>query len=554
MKKIIALCLCIIVSIDFLYAQFVPKELNFLNIHENWKYLAKDTNFIKSPKDNRSTPYSGRNPWHIGLFDNDLLILESVIGQTPWRGTEGCLIHNLKVQNGQINWIYHNNTYVGNTHREEYGYSDIRKNINGNFEIVGLRGVEPLDTSRFYLGFYGTPIRRVINNDDGTTLSVNYSKDTTKFDQNYFGYGNITIVNSKRIPRRVAWNYSFKDSTLFDKIEFCNINDEMKTVLPCEDSIMHSTELKTSDISLFYVPQLRKLTMDTMVILFGTKNPVEGESTISKMEVYYVDHSDGIKIVKKVDVTNDIYHPQGGWDGDIVFKTIDENLFLAQQINFISDSSFIWLNWYDKNGNLLNKIDKLKYGDIRYRNFYFLGVKDGILYIAAVHNDIETEGFDILRIYPGNSEIEKCGYLARKKEELLEYRISCSKFLPDNKIMIGFWANEKIDGKDFNFQYYYCFNTKDLGITTKTEDINLLSKNIKIYPNPANDYILLSCENAEAAYVEMIDQLGRIISQEKAFECEEKSIDISGLKPGLYFIRLTNNSGRVVGSGKFVKE
>ncbi len=527
------------------FSQPVPKELNFLNIQENWKYLAKDTNFIKSPKDLRSTPYSGRIPYHIGLFDNNLLILESVKGQYPWLGIEGCLIHNLNINSGEVKWIYHNDTYVGNTHREEYGYSDIRKNSDGNFEIVGLRGIEPLDTSRFYWGFYGTPIKRVINKDGGMTINVKYSNDTTKLDQNYFGFGNITLVNSNGVQRRVVRNNSFIDSTLYDKVEFYNINEEMKIALPCEDSIMRSSELNTLEVSLLYSPQMEKLTIDTMVILFGTKNPVEGGKNISKMELYYVDHSEEVKVVNKVDVTNDIYQPQGGWDSDIFIWTIDNNVFLAQQIDFITDSSFIWLNWYDKNGNLINKIDKVKNGDVTYRNFYFLGVKDGVLYIAAVRNDNETEGFDILRIYPGNNVIEKCGYLARKKEELMEYRISCSKFLPDNKIMIGFWANEKIEGKDYNYQYYYCFNTADLGITTNNLEIENTSKPLLIYPNPASGSISLSCEDNDASIIEIIDRLGRVVYRDSNQGCEELSIDISGYTSGLYFVRLMDRSGRV---------
>ena len=77
---------------------------------------------------------------------------------------------------------------------------------------------------------------------------------------------------------------------------------------------------------------------------------------------------------------------------------------------------------------------------------------------------------------------------------------------------------------------------------------------ISIYPNPASDYIILSCEKSEDGYIKILDHLGRIVSQEKTEGSREISIDISGLNTGLYFVRLMDDAGGVVGKGKFVKD
>ena len=49
-------------------------------------------------------------------------------------------------------------------------------------------------------------------------------------------------------------------------------------------------------------------------------------------------------------------------------------------------------------------------------------------------------------------------------------------------------------------------------------------------------------------------RLGRVVNKDKTSGCEELSIDISGYTPGLYFVRLMDDSGKVAGRGKFVKE
>ncbi|MBK7096773.1 MAG: T9SS type A sorting domain-containing protein [Saprospiraceae bacterium] len=555
MKQYYILFIIAMFSSIQLLCQPIPKELNLIGIKESWKYLPKDTNFIKSSLDTRSTPYSGRIPHVLEVDNKNLLILETVMGQTPWRGVEGCLLHSINMENGNLNWIFHNNTYTGNTHREAFVYSQIIKNDNDNYEILGLRDVKPLDTTRFYIGFYGTPVKRVIDSKDGNLLSVQCSEDTTKYEQNFFGYGNISMVNSEGIIRRVALSWFFEDSILKDKVEFCTLDEEFAIVLPCADSVVHNTGIPTLEPTLFYKPQLLRLTQDTMLILFGIKNPANDSFSPSRLEMYFVDLGSDVNVVKTVDVTEDVYYPQGGWNSEIFLMTQDANIVLAQQIDYLSTSnSFIWLSWYDKNGNKIAKVNKLRYENYFYRNFIIVGENDGILYIAARHDDEDIEGYDILKIYPGQDNIQKCGEIKISAIDLYEFRISIAKLLPDDKIFLGFWASERVDGKDYNYQYYYCFNSVDLGITTKIEDINLLSKNIEIYPNPASDNIILSCEKTEAAYFELIDKLGRIVSQEKTVECEEKTVDISGFHSGLYFVRLMDESGIIVGTGKFVKE
>jgi hypothetical protein len=100
---------------------------------------------------------------------------------------------------------------------------------------------------------------------------------------------------------------------------------------------------------------------------------------------------------------------------------------------------------------------------------------------------------------------------------------------------------------------YIMFSGEDLGIETSLNEIGE-SKTLHIYPNPASNSISINCEREATSYLEIIDKLARVIHKEKNPGCEETNIDISGFTSGLYFIRFSDDSGRVIGKGKFVKE
>jgi hypothetical protein len=69
---------------------------------------------------------------------------------------------------------------------------------------------------------------------------------------------------------------------------------------------------------------------------------------------------------------------------------------------------------------------------------------------------------------------------------------------------------------------------------------------LKIYPNPASDFIYLSSESINNFNIEIVDIAGRIVYKS---ETSEKIIGISSLKPGVYFYRI--NATEDSFNGKF---
>ena len=75
--------------------------------------------------------------------------------------------------------------------------------------------------------------------------------------------------------------------------------------------------------------------------------------------------------------------------------------------------------------------------------------------------------------------------------------------------------------------------------------------NVKIYPNPAQGYVILQ-DIAPNAHIEMYDVLGKKVLTQKAGESRVK-IDISTLNKGIYFFQVMNTDKRVQ-IGKLIKE
>ena len=70
---------------------------------------------------------------------------------------------------------------------------------------------------------------------------------------------------------------------------------------------------------------------------------------------------------------------------------------------------------------------------------------------------------------------------------------------------------------------------------------NILN-NVSIYPNPAEDFIMINSENVE--FAEVIDIYGRVITASEING--ETRIDMSDFANGIYYVRLHSNGETAV--------
>jgi hypothetical protein len=73
---------------------------------------------------------------------------------------------------------------------------------------------------------------------------------------------------------------------------------------------------------------------------------------------------------------------------------------------------------------------------------------------------------------------------------------------------------------------------------------------VNVYPNPANDFINIERDNAEAQLLSVYDQQGRLIS-EITLTSETQFVSLSGYASGIYFYLLKDLNEEVVNRGRF---
>jgi hypothetical protein len=242
---------------------------------------------------------------------------------------------------------------------------------------------------------------------------------------------------------------------------------------------------------------------------------------------------------------------------------VDNDYFIILGEDYIVENGeaipLITYSLFDIDGNLIEEVTlKDENGNpyaynIQYGVAMKLPNEEGILIMVEIVED----GINKLGIFKsdgkGNLKIQKKIKILSSDHNITPLDLYLTN---ENDILLkAVDVNSKLTN-DQNRGYatvYILFSAKDLDIKTSLQDITGLSVPA-IYPNPSSNTISISCEDNPAGSIEIIDRLGRVMYKEKSTCCEEKSIDISGFNSGLYFVRLIDESGKIVGKGKFVKE
>ena len=76
---------------------------------------------------------------------------------------------------------------------------------------------------------------------------------------------------------------------------------------------------------------------------------------------------------------------------------------------------------------------------------------------------------------------------------------------------------------------------------------------VTIYPNPANDFIIINYPGQkEIVTVTIYDAIGKLIKQETRKNELQIKLDVKLLEPGIYFIQVSDN--HTVNKLKFIKQ
>ena len=103
--------------------------------------------------------------------------------------------------------------------------------------------------------------------------------------------------------------------------------------------------------------------------------------------------------------------------------------------------------------------------------------------------------------------------------------------------------DNNITAADKRNQHWYIEKTEQ--IPTSLSQLNISQSKLKIYPNPAKDFIIINEEqlNINNEEVTIFDLTGKIVKKQRL---NGKSIDISNLSSGLYFVKIGNYRGKFI--------
>ena len=178
-------------------------------------------------------------------------------------------------------------------------------------------------------------------------------------------------------------------------------------------------------------------------------------------------------------------------------------------------------------------------------DIYLSGINnhDPLLYIPSIINPTNNT-FDTLNWTSVSGD-----YIARGGELYL----IIGNFNSDLHTSISLYNNSSPN------DYVYCY-IDDVSLTPCTTTVNINDRatvaKIKIYPNPANNYITISTEGImENSFIYIVDIAGRNIESlnfENVKDNGKMTIDISNFSKGMYLINIISSNQHLI--NKFVKE
>ena len=78
------------------------------------------------------------------------------------------------------------------------------------------------------------------------------------------------------------------------------------------------------------------------------------------------------------------------------------------------------------------------------------------------------------------------------------------------------------------------------------------SERIKLFPNPAQNFVEIIASDYSSYTIDLLDLSGRLLKSDKSFAPNTK-LDLSTIPEGVYLIRLQNN-GQIIGYKKLIKD
>lgn len=522
--------------------QYTYQPLIFTNITPVWQYAPIDNTLIGVGNlDGRNHFSSEKLPLCIEVFEDYIYHTEPT--GLSGRIVEGGFVQKINARTGDLAWarVFDLRT----EERQEY-VQDLLIDDQKRLNVISVRRIVP----PFIDPFFVWPVKG-----DSSVISIRrYDIETGeliehKYPSNY-DYSSVRVRHHLYNARFLK---AFKDNT------FQYLVKENEYGFALRHFILDEKGYQT-----------REMKRDSLI--FNSPHHYISNST-QPMIIVNADTIVCLNYVVKPDSTYDgqarltIYNKDLGKRKEILLDNlIDFNyqsLFLTNADDqYIYLKGDFWLSAFepkynehiilDYEGNIVKQF-KTKYNGKNYYEFQivYLAKKNEFLILGQLRERsmqlsfFKTQGKgNIIKL--ADLELGSNGHL---------FQPVFLDVIPDGGILIKGFNIVWPTGENFPQGYWPTwlkFNAEDIGLTSnaETENVRLL----RIYPNPASDRITISLEEDQSGVIDILDHMGRevYVTDSEAIE-GMNHINIGFLPTGMYFVRVTDKTGRINGTGRFVK-
>ncbi len=522
--------------------QIIYQQLIFNNFEPVWQHAPIDSSLIGvSNFDGRNHFTQSKNPSCLVLFEDNLYIAPSTA--TTIYGLDGGFVERINTMTGKVDWIY---TFDLRTEERQEVIQDLYIDDQRRLNVVSFRRIvapkpdphliwpEDGDSSLISIRKFDIETGELIEHHtpsftDHESLRLKHQMQNSRFfkgDKN----GNFQFIEKVTKSGFVLKQYLIDENG--HQIQQMN-----------EDTIRFNAP--NSGYTNHYQPVFI-VSKDTILVLSHVvkQDPLaDGQSRLTiydkdlkKRREYFLDDLIGVNY------------------GQIYIENAD-NRFIKIMVD-------LWRNpWepfilehiiLDYEGNIVKRFMTTQNGTKHFTfKTTYLESENEFLVVGVTGdrsfrlNFFKTKGFD---------ELEKIKTISNQNPE---YFFSPTDIfqLPDGDILLNginiFWPADE-DLYQGNWPTLLKFNAEDIGLTSTKETENVSM--INIYPNPASDRITISLEEDQRGVIDILDHMGReIYITVRETQGGSTQINIGHLPTGMYFVRVTDKTGRFRGTGRFVK-
>jgi len=554
MKKKIFFTLIIIVCAVVLYGQKLPyKEVEFKNLNPVWLHSPIDSSLIGDGD------YTGRNhfynvtdiPYPYIISGNYLYIAYHT--QYSSGEVEGALLEKINLEDGKVmwqqKWDLRNNDrqeWVESIYIGDQGYLNvvtdkrIRAPFNDIYDLFTFRG----DTCLINI--------RKFNIEDGSLVeNTGGSIDDQE------------SLRIKNIPAKTVLfpednNYQYYDmSNSYEYLSLYNI-DEYGHVISdvLIDTIKFEGDVDIHDDEVYFYRRIYKVNRDTLISLnilsnkkkFGTDTQINVIDTQTIVTIL----NKKMKVTKEFRIDTLLPYRYK----KLYLNYADDNYLMiyGQKLNKSYRDTFFYV-LFNYEGEKVRQFT----GVYKNKNHFFYSIQyledEKEFLLSTYSSHYYGLDFVLTTLYDSVTQIKEF-YYEDKRYGFFPFFI---KQLENKDIFL--FGNTSYFDEDLSrfigkWPTMMRIKAEDLGLKgTATRNILTNTNNISISPNPAQSTISLDFEEKLSGDIVIVDALGREVLRTKIRIVSKQVVDVSGLIPGIYFVKVLDRKNHYVyKAGRFVKE